>query len=648
MECKTISLSEQFQSLQKQQKQRYRTRKALKSGDENATEAVSPNKAHHYAEDDLQLWTTTQESETCSATKNDLSVATNDRSDGKEIDFLREQVEHLQLEISQLRAALKQKEQELTRVQKSREEERLALGGASSTATQRIVELSRKNRELSAEITAEKSRVRQLQKKLKEAENAHQAQAQSAPSNEGTHQKTSIVAIPAVVEPSITVQLQEELQQTRQKVAEHRNQCQLLKQDLKLTRKVLAKEVGEGVSVSALLSGVSGWRGRAQQIISLQNRVSELKQQLERVQEEKQVASSTDVVSGVSNGSGSRVNVRQKATLQKMESERRKNLEETRLQLDGLRSEYARVQQQYSALKARNKTLTADVKSLKSQLTTLLEKTTQDREQILALMRSKSTSATSSESENTDGRQWEEERKHLHHANQQLQTQLAMCLSELQSLKETRIQNSTAPSQENGSRVHSGSRTSLPPLIPRPPSSRQNSARTLVRKSVSAGETCSNRQLSCDLSEAQTLGQVAGVERDRLMELTTSLQQRLDATTDRLVRLETELRNQRQQSVKLEKQLSRFHITSSSSSKQRTKEHVGENGGTVSELESQLALQRDENAVLRETLELTRHEKLEDIRLFHSMLQEAKQLFVESIRRLREQGSSRPARVNCT
>ena len=51
-----------------------------------------------------------------------------------------------------------------------RREERVAIGTAGATATQRIVELSKRNRELNAEVAAEKNRVRELQKKLKEAE----------------------------------------------------------------------------------------------------------------------------------------------------------------------------------------------------------------------------------------------------------------------------------------------------------------------------------------------------------------------------------------------------------------------------------------------------------------------------------------------
>ena len=43
---------------------------------------------------------------------------------------------------------------------------------------------------------------------------------------------------------------------------------------------VLSREVGEGFSISELLGGMPGWRGRAQQITNLQNKVTELKRQV--------------------------------------------------------------------------------------------------------------------------------------------------------------------------------------------------------------------------------------------------------------------------------------------------------------------------------------------------------------------------------
>ena len=38
--------------------------------------------------------------------------------------------------------------------------------------------------------------------------------------------------------------------------------------------KVLIKEVGEGATIGSLTTNGDGWRGRAQQILSLQNKVN--------------------------------------------------------------------------------------------------------------------------------------------------------------------------------------------------------------------------------------------------------------------------------------------------------------------------------------------------------------------------------------
>uniref|UniRef100_A0A8C5IGS1 Uncharacterized protein n=1 Tax=Junco hyemalis TaxID=40217 RepID=A0A8C5IGS1_JUNHY len=68
--------------------------------------------------------------------------------------------------------------------------------------------------------------------------------------------------------------LQEKLSTANVKVTEYRNQLQNLKQELKLTQKILAKEVGEDVNIQNLLTNSGSWRGRAQQIVLLQGKVS--------------------------------------------------------------------------------------------------------------------------------------------------------------------------------------------------------------------------------------------------------------------------------------------------------------------------------------------------------------------------------------
>lgn len=642
------TLRDQFQHIQEQQRERYKQRKTSKLGNKENSDAVGQGHSAHETRfgkrDDLELKTATKE---LKATE----YRDEQPANTKEVDFLHTQVEQLQLENAQLYASLKEKEHDVLELQRMREEEMVALGGVSSTATQRIVELSKRNRELTAELTTEKNKVRQLQRRLKEAEAIQQSAsepqkasgvslaAQPKSSHSGATnlaQCSDIESLPALA------QLQEQLAQAKQKVTDYRNQCQLLKQDLKVAHKVLAKEVGEGISVSALLSGAGGWRGRAHQIVVLQNRVAELKQQLERAQNDP----SSLQLSRSENKTPGQIDVRQKATLQKIETERKRNLEESRLELESLKSEYAKVQQQYNALKARNKTLTSDVKSLRSQLTTMLEKSAHSEK---AVTRKSSTTTSGEDETRVEG--WERERDVLQQANHSLQTQLCKCLAELQSLRETtpatRSSNLT-PFPSSGEVSNSqdisvnDTQVSLPPIVP-PPSNRKPHrppTRTLVRKSLSAGQP-STQQLNCDLVEAQTVAKIAQVERDRLLELTNTLQQRLDATTDKLVQLETEVRNPRQHGTKPEKQ-QHIRLSRSTGNSRGSRQHGGskvdaETGRkqSVMELESKLALQQDENVVLKETLELTRHEKMEDMKLLHGMLREAKQLFMDSVRKLR-------------
>ena len=667
MDSTAVDLKEKLKVLQLQQKERYRSRLNSKTGRESneSLEAMATadtaSKTARFGEDNLGLLTTTQEMHEGEATgshSNRATVTTDveESLNVRETVFLRKELEREQLANAELRASLKQRERELSELQKAREEERMAIGGATSTATQRIVELSKRNRELTAELTAEKNRVRQLQKKL--SEQAKQSLKESIDTSQPKDTSTSTSA-EAELHSTITA-LQEQLLHSKQKTTEYRNQCQLLKQDLKVVHKVLAKEVGEGVSISELVSGVSGWRGRAQQIITLQNRVSELKQQLEKGR-----PTATE--------GASRADARQKAAIQKLECERKKTLGESRLELESLQSEYVKAQQQCGALRARNKTLTADVKSLKSRLVTLLEKNAHDDELIQALMRSKTGSAGTEDGQQAN---WKEEREQLQQANQNLQRQLARCLSEIESLKQANKPSCDEHGARAKKRLHvhvetdkpktgdvteslsgkSENGVSLPPLVhPRlPPTGSRNASQRLLtqnlvsRKSMSAGQIPTQQLDSplltpqnCDLAEARALAQVAQVERDRLMELTCALQQRLDASTDRFVRFETELRNQRQCSAKLEKQLGRLHALSSRSSSKH-KQQISESSGeklSFSELENRLAVQLDENAVLRETLELTRHEKMDDVKLLHSMLQEAKQLFMNSVKKLRNSTS---------
>jgi DNA repair exonuclease SbcCD ATPase subunit len=622
MEAACVSLQERLQLIQQQQRERFKTRKSLKIKEnikvcpDNLGKVVSANHAGQCGLDevsgtdtDLELRTVSQEYRAeVKTSKLDLLIT---KHSVKEIEYLKSCVEQLQSDNARLKSEQKQKERKIVELEKEREDERVAMGTAGATATQRIVELSKRNRELSAEVAAEKNRVRHLQKKLKESEmNTSQKgnlNDSSQPSEHKDQHKRRGDAVEKPQEDQATViaQLQEQLQQLKLKMAEQRNQCQVLKQELKLAQRVIVKEVGEGVNMSALLSGTSGWRGRAQHIIALQSKLAELGEQLRQLQLRQN--SSADVRRATSDrgATAPMVDARQKAALRKIEIDKQKNLDEARSELESLKAGYSKIQQQCSALKARNKTLTSTVKSLKEEIS-LAEKEDQ------SAGKARRSRPTCSNCDNFDMLQdIKREKQLLNKENQILRTQLEKCLTELQSLKKSMKEISPSTLQPIGSRGW------------------QYTGHHMERKAVSAGQSLSLGSLRAhSTSDDSLMAQVSQIERERLLELTRSLQQRLDTITNKFNGLDIEMRTLRQQNARLEKMVSRNHAANVSNGSKGTSLS---DPGKVEELETQLMIQMDVNAVLKETLDVTRQEKLEDMKRYQAMLQEVKLLFVTSV-----------------
>lgn len=606
MNVETDTLRGQLQVIQEQQRKRFEQRKnhSKVSAAFTRTSQVIPDKEHH---DDLDLKTTSQ-LDADQRQKHDqrLEQKFKEALPDTRHDDLQSLVDRVQIENTKLKSSLTQTQAQLAELTRRWEDEREAYGNSGGTATQRIIELSKKTRELNAEVASEQNLVRHLQKKLKEATSKVNENKQNQPP-----EPVDIKAEPGSIEnlQAITEQLKEQLKVSSQRKVEYRNECQLLKQELKLSRKVISREVGEEVDTSSLLNSASGgWRGRAQQIITLQNKVNELQKKVKLAGEPL----------GSSPGLNSAVNAdtRQVHALKKLEATKKKSLADSELELGSLKSEYSKLEQQCLALKSRNKTLTADLKSIRERVGSREGK-------VWGGIQEASCDSQTVAKVTLDA----SDKFSLEQQNKKLQTQLTKCVNELHSLKEVTQKRSKNKAKQPRSAPQAGP---LPPLIPPPGMRGSKQPSPSLNTTNSAGLSIKTMPPENSFNR-DMLTEVAHIEKERLSELVLSLQLRLHSSADKMIHTEMELRNARQKITRLEKQVIRIPT--------RTNIRAGVQTVTTSELEAELEIQRNENEVIKETLNQTRQDKLTDMKLFQDTIRETKQLFVESVKQLQSQQS---------
>lgn len=144
----------------------------------------------------------------------------------------------------------------------------------------KIADLCKQNRHLVAEVESYKTKKAALERKIMQLDIIKQE-----------NEKLNICLCKAEsvnVNSDELKELNNKLTAINKKLYDSKNKNLELKNDILVATKILQQELGEKfTSIKELQNDVAGWKGRAQQIILLQAKVSELEEKLNKKQKDK-------------------------------------------------------------------------------------------------------------------------------------------------------------------------------------------------------------------------------------------------------------------------------------------------------------------------------------------------------------------------
>ncbi|KAI8614812.1 hypothetical protein BC830DRAFT_1081729 [Chytriomyces sp. MP71] len=224
----------------------------------------------------------------------------------------------------------------------------------------KIIELSKKMRALTLALEREKYSNRDLSTRLKVRT---AIQVQTVGQTDPTQPNQALLR-PKADSPDIR-SLKDRLKQTIRKLEEERMAHQNLKVELRNTQKVLAMEVGQDVSVSKVLAGKSGWKGRAQQIHILKLELTQNLLVKERLREHSLCGSFPTMPKHDQTPS---------SDIRKITEKRQESIDQLALGYKELLKEHSDLKLRFEGGQARNKYLEKDIRSLKLKIQLLIEK----------------------------------------------------------------------------------------------------------------------------------------------------------------------------------------------------------------------------------------------------------------------------------
>lgn len=157
------------------------------------------------------------------------------------------------------------------------------------------------------------------------------------------------------------------------------------------------------------------------------------------------------------------------------------------------------------------------------------------------------------------------------------------------------------------------------------------------------------------MAEVKALWQAAEVERDRLTEFVDVLQKRVEESNNKLLESERKLQGERLRAVLLEQHLEKLRLepgkTAPKSKTGRPTSSTRHNStgsekkdpslaqlshvpmeSQIEELSTRLAIQKEENEMLKAALGSALQGKEEDFRMYHETLDQVKGVFLQALR----------------
>ncbi|XP_066537933.1 coiled-coil domain-containing protein 13 isoform X2 [Hoplias malabaricus] len=570
-----------------------------------------------------------------------------------ESEQLHEQIRGLRDENGRLYKLLGEKEFEIKRLKKKREEDRLSLVGMAGVpgdvAAIKIVELSKKNRELAAEIEREKAKSKQMSNRVKVLE------------KEGVSISHS-----------------------------HLNVSQT-KEMSKSEDEVLSSEVGEDVCVPQLLNNPGSWRGRAQQILALNNRVRALEEQKNSFSSKQQPGDLGLQENMLRNGSHLKIQDKNHSYIRSIERDRKETLEKLSVDYELLLNEHSDIKKKLEGSRARNHVLSSDIRALKAQISTLLDKGKHDDELVDALLKRQTqlqallgelSQKDKLHQETQQGLDTQLQTEAFQHISlidqlkqmvsereakvQQLEQEIQDLSLKKQGSRDTELKNvsSSTPKEanEDARRKSSSARSDLGHKLVESTPALLSDNSTDFRYSSEELYSAKLSSLQAECCKYRALYQAADVERDRLLQLVILQQTREEELKQKYTETEQKFWEERRRSVILEQQLERTKLETERGSSLRVNcSRTGASYGSLSllekqeglsprksteltrdaqlcELGTQLAVQQEELEALRTSLKNALQAKEEDLHLYSTMITEVKHVFLQALKQ-HKQGS---------